>query len=176
MAEENSGGAAAETAKEFESRLEKAYHERRRLAERGGPVYHDPESAPLVWHDQLFEREITPSGTVDCVNSLRVGGTQNGLDLLLVASNSNTGKVEAAAGATVTVRTLQCDTPDGVFEAIGPTHCVTAPAEGIAAERNMLFFRLALGNFRKPWLKIALEFSGTISGGKLDACLSYVAR
>lgn len=179
MPEENQNPAPAapvETAKEFEAKLEKAYHERRRLAMRGGPVYHDPESAPLVWYDQLFERELTPSGTVDCANSLRAGGTQNALDLILVASNANTAAVQAAAGATITVRTLQCDTPDGIFEAIGPTHCVTAPTDGIAAERNMLFCRVALGNFRKPWLKISLEFSGTITGGTLDACLSYAAR
>lgn len=77
MSEENQNPApaAVESAKEFEAKLEKAYHERRRVAMRGGPVYHDPESAPLVWHDQLFEREITPSGTADCANRSAFWGT-----------------------------------------------------------------------------------------------------
>lgn len=163
-------------ATEFEKAHNEYVRKLQRSALRSGPAYNEAEGAPLVWHDQLFERELTPSGIVSCSRALGVGRTQNGLDLILVGSHVNTGPVQAAKNATVTLITLQSDEEFGEYEAVGPSICVTAPAEGIKAEPDQLFCRLPLINFSKPWLMVRLEFSGTISGGKLDAALSYVAR
>lgn len=164
------------TAEEFDKAYADSYERRRRQAMRSGPVYNNPESAPLVWHDQVFAREMTPSGIVNAPAPLRVGSTQNALDVALIGSHANTGPVSAASGATVTLICLQADEENGEYKAVGPSICVTAPEEGISAEKDQLFCRLPIGNFSKPWLKIRLEFSGTISGGLLDAALSYVAR
>lgn len=162
--------------KEFDAKLAESYQNRTRISQRGGPVYHDPESDPLIWYDQVLERELTPTGSLVCTHTMRVGKTQNALDFILVGSNQNTGKVTAAKGATITIKTLQSDTEDGTYEAVGPSLCVTAPNEGISAEKNALFCRVAIGNFHKPWLKISLEFTGVITGGTLDAALGYVPR
>lgn len=180
MADENTPIAPvktqAEIAKEAYESLEAAHDYCHAVSERSGPVYRDNNATPLVWHDQVLERELAPAGTLDCARPFRCGNTGNGLDLMLVASHSNTGNVSAAAGAAVTIKTLQGDAPDGPFEAVGPSLCVTAPADGISAEPDALFCRVALGNFTRPWLKINLSFAGSISGGKLDAAVSYMAR
>lgn len=149
---------------------------RREAARRSGPVYNPDNSAPGLWFDQFFRKEITPSGTVECEKALRAGGTQNGLDVILVASHRNGAPVRIAAGATITLTTFTAEEPDGAFEATGPAICVTAPSGGISAETDMLVARFAIGNFRKPWLKIKLAFSGSITGGKVDAALGYAAR
>ena len=141
-----------------------------------GPCFAEPGGRPLIWHDQIFQAGITPSGTVTCTQALRVGATQNGLDIILVGSHTNTGDITAASGATITVTLLQADAIDGTYTEVGPTICVKAPTEGIRAEPCCLFARFPLGNFSKAWLKAKLEFTGTISGGKVDCALSYVAR
>lgn len=164
------------TQAEFEEMHEEALKRNLESGFRHGPCYSEGESAPLVWHDQLFEREISPAGSLTCKRALRVGSTQNALDIILVASHQNSAKLQAAAGATVTVTLLQSDSEDGTFAEVGPTICVKAPTEGIAAEPDHLFARFPAGNFQKPWLKVKLEFAGTISGGKCDCALSYVAR
>lgn len=174
--EQNESGQGSAQAIDFDSEMSKWREDKARQARRGGPRYNDPETDPLVWYDQVFERELTPSGIVNCGKALGVGATQNGLDVLLIGSHANAGKVSAAAGATVTLVTLQADERDGEYEAVGPSLCVTAPEEGISAEADSLFCRLPLGNFRKPWLKIRLTFSGSISGGSLDAVRGYVPR
>lgn len=143
---------------------------------RGGPMYNDGQTAPLVWYDQVFERGLTPSGSVECRLPLRVGGTQNGLDVILVASHANTGDLTMASGATITVTTLESDSPDGPFTGAHGSICVTAPSRGIITAPDMLVARFAIGNFQKPWLKVKLEFSGTITGGTCDCALSHVAR
>lgn len=173
---ETPAASSAISADDFDKALMESWERLRKRPLRSGPVYQTPESAPLIWYDQLFERELSPSGIVSCTRALRVGGTQNALDVILVGSHENSAAVTASSGATVTLICLQADEPDGVYEAVGPSICVTAPTEGIAAEPDMLFCRLPIGNFSKAWLKIRLEFSGTISGGKLDAALSYMAR
>ena len=161
---------------EFEQKHDELLKRRREAGLRHGPCYSEGESAPLVWHDQVFERQISPAGAVTCRQALRAGSTQNGLDVILVASHANTGKLSAASGATITLTLLQADKMDGDFSEVGPTICVKAPAEGIAAEPDHLLARYPLPNFTKPWLKVKLEFAGTISGGKCDCALSYVAR
>lgn len=164
------------TQEEFEQMREEAKKRNLETGQRHGPCYSEGESAPLVWYDQVFEREIAPSGSVTCKRALRVGNTQNGLDVILIASHKNSAKLQAASGSTITVTLLQSDAEDGTFSEVGPTICVKAPAEGIAAEPDHLFARFPIGNFSKPWLKVKLEFAGTISGGKCDCALSYVAR
>lgn len=173
---QNSETTTAAEEKSFLEQHSEGYKELRRMGLRGGPEYADSEAAPLVWHDQVFEREITPSGTVDCRKSLAVGGTQNGLDVILVGSHSNGGDVIIPAGASITLKTLVSADPEGPFQAIGPSYCVTAPTDGIKCPPDGLAVRFAIGNFKKMWMKISLEFSGSITGGKLDCALSYVAR
>lgn len=164
------------TVDDFERLAEESAKRRREAAMRHGPCYSPGESAPLVWHDQVFEREIAPSGSITCKNALRVGSTRNALDIILVGSHSNTADLMAASGATITLTLLQADDPEGTFLEVGPTICVKAPTEGIRAEPDHTLARFSIGNFTKPWLKAKLDFSGTISGGKCDCALSYVAR
>lgn len=164
------------TVEDYERLQAESARKRREASLRHGPCYSEGESAPLVWYDQVFQREITPASTVTCTDALRVGSTQNGLDILLVASHSNSADLMAAAGATVTLTLMQADDPDGTFAEVGPTICVKAPTEGIRAEPDHTFARFPVGNFTKPWLKVKLDFAGTITGGKCDCALSYVAR
>ena len=161
---------------QFESMQKTAADNRIKSGLRHGPCYSEGEAAPLVWHDQCFARAITPAGSVTCSQPLRVGSTQNSLDVLLVASHANTGKINAASGATITLTLIQADSEDGTFSEVGPTICVKAPTEGIAAEPDHTLARFPIGNFQKAWLKVKLEFSGTITGGTCDCALSYVAR
>lgn len=162
--------------KDFDKLQRESMESRRRNTRTAGLAWAEPESAPLKWYDQAFEREITPAGNVACAQALRVGSTQNGLDVILAANINNEGPLTAAAGATVTFTFLQADERDGQYSEVGPTICVKAPADGISAEPGMTFFRASPGNFRKPWLKVKLAFDGTFTGGKLDCFLSYAAR
>lgn len=162
--------------KSFLEQHSEGYKELRRAGLRGGPEYADNESAPLVWYDQVFDREIEPSGTVYCPKALAVGGTQNGLDVILVASHDNSGDLVFPSGSSITLKTRVGDNPEGPFQASGPSLCVIAPSEGIKCPPDGLAVRFAIGNFKKMWMKITLEFSGSISGGTVDAALSYVAR
>lgn len=162
--------------KTFLEQHAEGYKELRASGLRGGPIYRESESSPLVWYDQVFAREITPSGSVSATEPLLVGATQNGLDVILVASHANAGKLSVPSGATITLKTLVADSPDGTFQAIGPSYCVEAPTEGISADPDELVARFPIGNFKKQWLKITLVFTGSITGGKIDAALSYVAR
>lgn len=168
--------AATVSAEDFERLAKEAAEARVRDSLRHGPCYSDGESAPLVWYDQVFERGITPAGSVACKHPLRVGATQNSLDVILVASHANKGNLAAASGATITMTMQQGDDPEGTFTDVGPSICVTAPAEGISAEPDHTLARFPLGNFQKPWLKIKLVFTGSITGGTCDAALSYTAR
>lgn len=107
---------------------------------------------------------------------MRVGATQNGLDVALVASHANAGALTVAAGTTLTLVLLEGDGPDADFEEVGPSVCVTAPAEGISVEPDMLVARFAIGNMRKPWCRVRLKIEGDVSGGTLDVALAYAAR
>lgn len=141
-----------------------------------GPMYCEGEPQPGKWFDQAFARGITPAGTVNCPTALRVGATQNALDVLLIASHANTGQITVNAGATITASFLQSDSQDGTFEEIGPSICAKAPAQGIAVDPCKTVFRIPIGNFSKPWLKVKLVFAGSISGGTMDVLLGYVPR
>lgn len=168
--------AISQVAQDWNDGQSAAYDARQKAAKSCGPAYNYPQSAPVVVYDQMFQADITPAGTVNCPTPLRVGSTNNALDLILVANASNTGILNIAAAATITATLLQADSPDGSFTQTGPTICVKSPTEGIAVEPGHLAARFPLGNFTKPWLKVKLEFSGTINGGTLDAALGYMPR
>lgn len=176
MDDELSSPQTAMTVDEFDKLQEESAKKRREAVFRHGPCYSEGEAAPLIWHDQVFEREFAPSGTVTCREALRVGSTSNGLDILLVGSHANEGDLMAAAGATITLTLLQADAPDGEFQEVGPTICVKAPTEGIRAEPDHTFARFPVGSFTRPWLKVKLDFFGTITGGNCDCALGYMPR
>lgn len=162
----------SQTTEEFIEGMQAAKEDLLRRGRRSGPTYGE---YPLVWHDQVFGREIaTTAATVTCKTPLRVGSTNNRLDVALVASNSNTQELKATSGATITLELLSSDSPDGTFTSVGPSYCVTAPAEGITAEPDALFVRFPLGNIKKPWLKAKLTFTGSITGGKVDCVLALM--
>ena len=81
-----------------------------------------------------------------------------------------------SAGCKLTLDLLHADTPNGEFEEVGPSICVTAPAEGLTVGRDEQIVRFALGNMVKPWCNVKLTIDGTISGGNIDIALGYVAR
>lgn len=140
---------------------------------RGAGFAYSPHGNPAIIYHQLFEAGIEPSGSCECSKALAVGSTGGALSVVLVAAPDTEDAVTAAAGATITASFLQGDSPEGEFEEVGPTICVTAPTGGMSAEAGGLLCRFHPGNFAKGWLKVNLEFSGTISGGNLDCALSY---
>lgn len=159
------------TGPEFLEGMRAAKEDRLRQGLRSGPVYGE---APLVWYDQVFGREETPTGTIECRQALRVGATQNSLDVLVVASHQNKKPLVVAKNATLTLSLLQGDTVDGTFEEVGPTVCVTC-REAANVEPDCLVARFALGNMTKPWAKVKAAVTG-VTGGLVDVALGYVAR
>lgn len=164
---------ASITGKEYLDGRRLAASERERFGRASGPAF---GNTPLVWGDQLFGFELEPTGTVEPENALRVGATQNGLDVIIVASHANDGDLTISAGCKLTLDIMQSDTVNGVFEEVGPSICITAPAGGLVIGRGELVARFALGNMSKPWAKVKLTIDGTISGGNIDIALAYVAR
>lgn len=164
---------AAMNSLEFLETARAAKEERLRQGLRSGPVYGE---APLVWYDQVFGREISPAGEVECAQALRVGSTQNALDVIFVASHANEGVLKVAEGTTITVIMLEGDKPGGEFTEVGPSICVKAPAGGLEVEPDCLVARFALGNMNKPWAKCRVKIEGGITGGTVDVALGYVAR
>ena len=143
---------------------------------RAGPAYCGDNGRPLLWYDQFFGKGITPKGEIECPCALRVGATQNALDVALVASHSNAGPLSVPEGATVTLILLEGNAPDAAFVEVGPSVCVTAPVGGMTADPDMPLARFALGAMKKPWCKVKLVIDGEITGGTLDAALVYAAR
>ena len=164
---------ASLTGQEFLESSRLAASERIRYGAGAGPSYN---KGPLIWGDQRFGWEMTPTGTVEPPTALRVGATQNGLDVVVIASHSNADDLTISAGCKLTLELMHGDTADGEFEEVGPSVCITAPAEGLTIGRDELIARFALGNMVKPWAKVKLTVDGTISGGKIDIALGYVAR
>lgn len=146
-----------------------------RRGARSGPCF-KPDGCNLIWYDQIFEREIEPAGAVNCSQALRVGATLNSHEVVLVASHGNEGPLVIPAGSTITLNLAQGDYETGTFADVGPTVCVKAPAEGMEIAPDNAVCRFALPDFNKPWLKVSLEFSGAITGGKMDCGLAYVPR
>lgn len=164
------------TAKEFEEGRRLFSRELERRGRGAGPCFAGDGGYAIPWHDQYFERDIEPSGTVNCAQALRVGATQASLFVFVKASAGNDAVLRIPAGATITLALMQGDAERGEFEDVGPTICVKAPAAGMTVEPGMLACRFAIGDFGKPWLMVSLEFSGAITGGTVDCCLGYAAR
>ena len=164
---------ASITGKEYLDGRRLAASERARSARAAGPVF---GGGPLVWGDQLFGGDIVPTGSIEPDTALRVGTTGNALDIVVVASPANAGELTVSAGCKLTLDLMQSDTVNGVFEEVGPSICITAPAGGLVIGRDELVARFALGNMSKPWAKVKLTIDGTISGGNIDIALAYVAR
>ena len=158
---------------DFLKSLRNAKRERIKSGLSAGPSY---GSGPLVWYDQIFARDVALAGTIESEFALRVGATQNSLDVAIVASHLNKADLTIAAGATLTLTLLQGDTADGEFVEVGPTICATAPAEGITAAPGGHVFRFALGNMCKPWCKVKLVVAGECGPGTVDLGLAYKAR
>lgn len=161
---------------EFLEGARAARSERLRAGRRNGPSYCGDNPRPLIWHDQVFGRELAPAGDLECPEALRVGATQNSLDVAIVASHANAGPLSVPEGASLTVIPLQGDTAEGGFAEVGPSVCVTAPAGGLTVEPDMLLARFALGGMQKPWCKVKLSIDGAITGGLIDVALAYTAR
>ena len=136
-----------------------------------GPRY--GAGRPVLWYDQRFGEGLTLTGTVDCPVALRVGATQEALDVAIVASMA--GTLEAAEGATITLIPLEADSPDGAFTEAGPSVCVKAPKGGMSAEAGDLFVRLPIGNRARPWLEVRLVVDGAVTGAA-DVGLAYLPR
>lgn len=171
--EDVSGATSAPASQDFLKSLRDAKAERIKSGLAAGPSY---GSGPLIWFDQVFSRDAKLSGTIESDFALRVGATQNSLDVAIVASDLNKADLQIPAAATLTLTLLQGDTADGAFEEVGPTICVTAPAAGISAAPGCLVARFALGNMCKPWCKVKLVVAGECSGGTVDIGLAYKAR
>ena len=167
---------AAITGKEFLEASRAAKDELLNAALSSGPVYQGKSPVPLVWWDQYFVRNVTPSGTVESAEALRVGATQSWLDVVVVANHANTGALTVPSGATMKLELLQSDTADGTFEAVGPAVTIAAPADGITAEPDRQVARFVVGNTVKPWVKAKLTITGSITGGKIDLGLALMPR
>ncbi len=141
-----------------------------------GPEYRGQRPAPLVWFDQIFEAGATPSSAVACSQPLRVGGTQNQLDLVIVASHSNAGNLSVPAAGTIAIACATSDAEDGTFTSEGPTITATIPTGGYTVAPDGLVLRVALGNFSKPWLKPTVTFTGSFTGGKVDIALAFMPK
>ena len=164
------------SAQDFSDGLNAWTDERARRGRRCGPCYCGRGESITPFHDQYFERGIEPAGTVNCSRALRVGAVNQGLEVMLLAAPDNAEDILVPAGATITMTFLQGDAENGSFEDVGPTVCVKAPADGMTAAPCHLLARFPLPNFRKPWLMCNVEFSGAITGGKLDCVLNLMAR
>lgn len=152
-----------------------AQRETVRRAARSGPMYM-PRGNITPWHDQFFAREITPAGTVNCPQALRVGSTVQALQVSLLASHANEDNLVLPDGATITLNLLQGDAEKGSFEDVGPTMCVKVPAGGKVIPRDGLVYSFPLTDFSRPWLMVSLTFDGAITGGTVDVALSYAPR
>lgn len=161
-------------APDFTAESRKAYRDRIKQGASAGPTY-NPGNVSL-WADQIFEYDITPSGSVTCENVLRAGATSQALSCALVASMDNAGTLTVPKNGTITFEFEISETEDGTFQNIGPTICLTAPEGGMTAKPGDTLCRVALPDFPLPWLKLKLTFTGSISGGTLAAGLAYAAR
>lgn len=140
------------------------------------PRYSQGGQDNLAIYDQEFDYDIEPAGIVNCRQALRVGSTNNALDVLLVASQTNETDLLIPAGATITLTLMQGDKEEGTFEPVGGSICIAAPNGGMAIQPGERIFRFPIGNFAKPWLMVTLEFSGAITGGTCECRLGYMPR
>lgn len=147
--------------------------ELRRKGQHSGPTFSD-KGKPVAWWDQYFEREIDPTGIINCEQALRVGSTMQRLDVVILASYGNGGPLNIPGGSTITLTLMQGDDEEGTFTDVGPTVCVKAPPEGMQVDEDEIVCRFPVGDFTKPWLKVTLEFAGAITGGNVDCALGFI--
>ena len=169
-------GASASSPDEFLEQFRAAKKARMRSGLSSGPSYQGSRPKPIVWYDQIFEAGATPSGAVACGNALRVGSTQNQLDVVVVASHGNASKLSCPDGGTISVTMYQSASADGEFEACGPVITATIPSGGLSVDPDGLVVRIPVGNMTKPWLKPSVTFTGVFSGGTVDVALSFMPR
>lgn len=149
------------------------------LRERGkrcGPCYCGNGTSITPFHDQYFDQDFEPVGVVNCKRALRVGHTQQSMQVMVLASPGNEETMQAPAASTVGIKFMQADSEDGTYEEIGPSMCQTAPADGISADPCHMLAHFPVPDMSKPWLMVSLEFSGAITGGKCDCILNLAAR
>lgn len=141
------------------------------------PEYRGSEHAPLIWGDQFFAQNLTPTGTLDISNfePLRVGATQSSIDLVIIASHGNTGTLLCPAGSSITVELYQCDTVDGVYESSGYEVTVTNRDER-SLERDCQICRIFIGSMSKAFCKPKITFTGVFAGGTVDVGLARSVR
>ncbi len=159
------------TTRDFLELRRQAVRERMDAGRDPGPAYGNVR--PLLWYDQFFASALPLVDTVDCPVALRVGSTQEALDVAIVADMD--APLSVPEGSTITLVLLESDSPDDVFTETGPSVCVTAPTGGMTAEPGALLVRLPVGNRKKPWMKVRLLISGSIQG-KAAVALAYRPR
>ncbi|MBQ9536608.1 MAG: hypothetical protein IJU79_02335 [Desulfovibrionaceae bacterium] len=165
------------TGQEFLDGLRQARDLRVEQGRGPGPMYRGNEKAPLIWGDQFFARGLTPTGALDIMNfePLRVGATQSSIDLVIIASHSNTGTLLCPAGSSITVALYQCDTEDGLFEQSGYEVTYTN-----VNERNLdpdcQVCRVYIGSMEKAFCVPKITFTGVFAGGTVDVGLARSVR
>lgn len=162
------------TTRDFLELRRQAVRERMDAGRDPGPAYGNVR--PLLWYDQFFASALPLVDTVDCPVALRVGNTQNALDIVVVANHANTEDLVVPEGTSITLVLLESDSPDAVFTERGPSFCVVAPSGGMSAEPGSLLLRFPAGCMEKPWCKVRLVVNGTVSGGVVDVALAYRPR
>ncbi len=161
----------------FEDGLREFKRDLARRGLRSGPVYQsDFGTAATPWYDNVFERKLEPTGSVKCGTALQVGHANNALDVVILASHANEGDLTIPAGSTITIKFQQSDQRDGTYEEVGPTICQKAPVGGFTVKPDGEVARFCAHRFSKQWLKVELEFSGSIAGGTVDCALAYMPR
>lgn len=161
----------------FEDALSEFKRELPKRGLRSGPFYQsDYGTAAAPWYDNVFDRKLTPSGTVKCKMPLQVGHANNALDVVLLASHANEGDLTIPAGSTITIKFKQSDSRDGAYEDVGPTICQTAPTGGFKVRPDSEVARFCAHRFSKQWVKVELIFTGSITGGTVDCALAYMPR
>lgn len=145
-------------------------NERERQGKSHGLSYEDTVNK---WWDQYFEMEVNPAGTHTCATPLRFGQTHYRLDIVLIASSQNNTPIHINKGTQITVSLEQADQPDGQFEELGPSVCITA-GDDMDINRECPIFRFHLGDSVKAWVKPKIEFGAGITGGTVDVALGYI--
>lgn len=159
------------TTSEFLELRRQAATLRREEGRAPGPCY--GAQRPVIWYDQRFGSALALVDTVECPTALRVGSTQEALDIAIAADMD--APLTVAEGSSITLVILEADSPDDVFTESGPSICVTAPTGGMTAEPGALLVRLPVGNRNKPWMKVRLLITGSIQG-QATVALAYRPR